>query len=149
MIGCVFHVVGASFDPGPALEGSTLQPYAVFQSGDLVHPGSKKFTKRHESGGFKCEVSASGRDLPQQVADAIAFLEAHHADLERLSVTSEVESMHLDFGHNLRIDGETCAAQFDRLPPRLLKLAGELGIGIELSLYPRRGDGPEPLQGDS
>jgi hypothetical protein len=36
----------------------------------------------------------------------------------------------------LRIDGETVMAQFDYFPPELVSLAGALGLGLELSIYP-------------
>lgn len=45
--------------------------------------------------------------------------------------------MYLDFGYYLRLDGQRVLVQCDFLPSELLKLAGELGIGIELSLYPK------------
>ena len=41
--------------------------------------------------------------------------------------------MRLDFGYGRC---PTAAVQCDYLPPELLALAGSLGIGIELSLYP-------------
>ena len=48
----------------------------------------------------------------------------------------EVDLALLDFGINLRIDNEKVHLQSDRFPSELLKLAGEIGLDIELSIYP-------------
>jgi hypothetical protein len=42
----------------------------------------------------------------------------------------------LDFGIDLRIDGEKKLFQSEKFPSKLLKLAGDLGLEIELSIYP-------------
>ena len=47
-----------------------------------------------------------------------------------------VEDMRLDFPVNLRIDRETVMAQFDYFSPELVSLAGALGLGLEISIYP-------------
>ena len=44
--------------------------------------------------------------------------------------------MRLDFPVNLRIDRETVMAQFDYFSPELVSLAGALGLGLEISIYP-------------
>ena len=41
----------------------------------------------------------------------------------------------LDFGISLRIDDEKVLCQTNYFPKELLKICGELGIGIELSIY--------------
>jgi hypothetical protein len=129
----VFHAVGKKFDPRPYLTTSSLKPYSTFLRGDPILSGNKK---THRAGGFKCLVSSRDGDLAGQIEDAILFLKTSHEDLRRLAQLPEVESKHLDFGYYLRIDQKRIFAQSDYLPPELLKLAGELGIGIELSLYP-------------
>jgi hypothetical protein len=43
----------------------------------------------------------------------------------------------LDFSIYLRI-GRKVVAQFDRFPVSLVRAAGKLGIGLELSIYPPR-----------
>ena len=86
--------------------------------------------------GFKSDVSSKAwDDLPGQISDAIRFLRRHKADLKRLKTKLQVSDVRLDFPHNLRIGHHDIVAQFDYLPPNLISLAGELGIGIELSLY--------------
>ena len=50
-----------------------------------------------------------------------------------------VEAVDLDFGFERR----DVAVQCDRLPPALVRLAGSLGLGIELSQYWASGDEPD------
>jgi hypothetical protein len=135
--GCVLHVMAGAFDPVSVLATMSLCPYVVFRKGDPRFPDNPKSQQRHQTGGFKCDVSTADGVLRDEVQDAIAFLKRHHRDLARLKSIPEIESMTLDIGHYLRIDGEACMVQCDSLPPELLRLAGDLGIGIELSLYPR------------
>ena len=144
MPGAVLHVVGEAFDPRPTLDGMSLRPYSVFRKGEKCFPDNARSNRHHEVGGLKCDVSLADGLLAEEVIDAIAFLQRHLDDLARLRSIPEVESMYIDFGYHLRMDGETVIMQCDSLPPELLRLAGELGLGIELSLYPRR-EPPPPL----
>jgi CheY-like chemotaxis protein len=144
MPGAVLHVRGEHLDPDALLAGLSLQPYSVFRKGDPVSPGSTRNQRQHQFGGFKCDVSQADGVLTEEVADAIVFLTRHFDDLARLRDLPAVEEMWLDFGHYLRIDGVRVIGQFDRLPPELLRLAGELRIGIELSLYPKVEDETPP-----
>ena len=137
MPGAVLHVFGEAFNPRPILTEMSLQPYSEFCRGDQCFPDSPWSERRHQVGGFKCEVSSADGLLADEVADAIAFLREHYDDLARLGGVPGVESKILDFGDYQRIDGEEVVVQCDYLPPELLRLAGELGIGIELSLYPK------------
>ncbi|WP_210420384.1 hypothetical protein [Aquisphaera giovannonii] len=86
-------------------------------------------------------------DLPGQIEDAIEFLQRHRNDLERLRAAPGVVDIRLDFPYELRIDEDNVWAQFDYLPPKLLALAGALGIGIEMSLYPRGRDANDAAGG--
>jgi hypothetical protein len=49
----------------------------------------------------------------------------------------EVEDIRLDFPLDLRIDRENVFTQFEYFPPALVALAGALGCGLEMSIYPR------------
>jgi hypothetical protein len=139
MPGAVLRVVGEAFDPGPILEGMSLQPYAKFRKGEKRFPDNPRSEKLHPTGGFKCDVSSACGVLADQVMDAIAFLQRHYNDLARLRSHPDVEAMSIDFGYHLRMDGETVIFQSDSLPPELLRLTGESDIGIDLSLYPKPG----------
>jgi hypothetical protein len=90
-----------------------------------------------QTNGFCCEVSVDGTRFEQQTRDAASFLKRHRGDLERLKRVNTVEAVYLDFGHECRLDNSSVCVQSDFLPTELLFLAGALGIGICLSLYPR------------
>jgi hypothetical protein len=98
----------------------------------------KRKTKSMRCQGFKIDVSRGSWDsLVGQVVDAIAFLKKHKLALAKLRSIPEVEDIRLDFPLDLRIDREHVFAQFDYFPPELVSLAGALGCGLELSIYPR------------
>jgi hypothetical protein len=61
----------------------------------------------------------SWASLAGQAVDAVAFLQKHR-----------------------RIDRKTIFAQFGYFPPKLVSLAGALGCGLELSIYPRKRPNP-------
>jgi hypothetical protein len=130
MPGCVLHVVGKELDPEVALLHLALEPYLKFRRGDNL------YGRICDKGGFRCNVSSSDGVLSQEIADAIGFLIKYQGDLRNLGSVRGVEEMSLDFGYDLRIDGEQIIFQTDFLPPELLKLCGSLGVGIYLSLYP-------------
>ena len=75
-------------------------------------------------------------DLVGQVADAERFLSENRPEIERLGNRPGVSDLILDFPIALRIDGENVVAQYNRFPASLVHLAGALGIGLELSIYP-------------
>jgi hypothetical protein len=72
-------------------------------------------------------------DLRQQARDAIGFLQSNKGELARLVSFPGVEGVELDFGIAWRQDVVT---QTDSLPRELVRLAGELGLGVEISHYP-------------
>ena len=129
-MGCLLHVTGVDLDASQVLGGTGLQPYAQYHSGDLRAVGPKE-GQPLEFGGFKLLVSDAD-DLKQEISDASDFLRRNF-DLLRIVLSAKtVQDARLDFGYFRR----PVVAQFDYLPPDLLKLAADLGIGIELSLYP-------------
>lgn len=134
---CVLRVSGKKFDPARYLASSRLKPYSVFRVGEPRFTSQPK-GETHDVSGFKVDVSRCSRDnLAGQVADAIAFLKKHKQTLARLRSNPEVEDIRLDFPLDLRIDREKVFAQFDYFPPELVSLAGAVGCGLEMSIYPR------------
>jgi hypothetical protein len=133
---CVLRVTGANFDPESFLQTSALKPCKVFKAGEPRVPPTPSGAAQSTSG-FNVGVSdAQWCDLPQQVSDACAFLDRHVGELRALAVLETVEDMRLDFPIELRIGKNNVLAQFDYFPPQLVRAAGDLGIGIEVSIYP-------------
>ncbi len=70
-------------------------------------------------------------DLEQQVKDVISYLMQHFDTLKLVSGVKEVQYFNLDFG----VDYADKFYQSMYMPPKLVRLAGELGMSIEVSLY--------------
>jgi hypothetical protein len=133
---CVLRVSGKHFDVDGQLASSGLTPYRVFRAGE-PRWSSRPNGERHEVSGFTVDVSsASWASLAGQASDAVTFLKKHSDELTILRAAPGVEDMRLDFPVDLRIDRKTVMAQFDYFPPELVSLAGALGLGLELSIYP-------------
>jgi hypothetical protein len=133
---CVLRVTGRTFDPAKYLASSRLQPYSVFHAGEPKFRSQSKGST-HEESGFKIDVSRrSWSSLAGQAADAVSFLRKHRRALAALRRYPGVDDIRLDFPLDLRIDRKTVFAQFDYFPPTLVSLAGALGCGLEVSIYP-------------
>ena len=87
---------------------------------------------RGDKTGSSVNVTVSNADFADcqsQVDDAIAFLRQNKEKLLLLNAVTAT----LDFGVELR----DVAVQTEMFPAELLRLAGGLSIGIEVSIYPR------------
>jgi hypothetical protein len=133
---CVLRVTGKRFDADLHLAQSGLTAHKVFRAGEPRFQSSPE-GKRNEVSGFTVDVSRrSWADLPGQVIDAIAFLKEHEHAIAKLRAAPGVDEIRLDFAIDLRIDRQKIMAQFDYFPPELVSLAGALGLGLEMSIYP-------------
>jgi len=132
---CVLRVSSKRNSLADVLARTRLPHYEVHDKSDLQPYGRKK-GKPFGYSGFKSAVSDRGfSDLSGQIRDAVRFLKRHRNAIAKLRKTSGVCDIRLDFGNALRI-GSKLAAQFDYFPPDLILLAGALGVGIQMSLYP-------------
>jgi hypothetical protein len=99
--------------------------------------------RRHHDSGFSKWVSQDKwDDLRAAVAEVLRFLKANRNELLKLKRATGIEDLMLDFGFNSRVGTDKVAMQGEYLPPEFLRLAGELNIGIGLSIYPPFGDKP-------
>lgn len=81
-----------------------------------------------------CVSDAGFEAFEQQVKDVIAYLQQHYDILKLVSGVKEVQYFNLDFG--VRYAGKFRQGLY--LEPELVRLAGELGMSIEVSLYMSR-----------
>lgn len=134
---CVLRISGKEFDADRYLAVSGLQAHRVFHAGSPQSPSNPK-GRCHEVSGFVVDVSErSWADLKGQVRDAIRFLDQNQKALLLLRDAPGVEDMRLDFPVDLQIDRRNLLVQFDYFPPELVSKAGAVGLGLELSTYPR------------
>ena len=113
MPGCVLRASGSSFSPDEFL---SLFPGANISTrgGTLIAPVS------HCDGG----------DFGGQVHDAIAYLKIHEQAVQRLFKHPNTHA-NLDFG----VWCKDVFSQSSLFPKELVRLAGALGLGLEVSMY--------------
>ena len=112
MPGCVLRAMSHSFSPV-----EFLSQYPLLDAS-------------HRENSINIRVSDKDGDcLSAQVADALAFLQAHRTLI--LALCAAAGSATLDFGLWRK---DTCS-QSVRLPPELVAGVGELGLGLEVSIY--------------
>ena len=126
MPGCVLRAAGVDFDVDKFAESSSFSPCEVYRKGE---PKGSRGKLREKSGLNVVVSEASGDDLRQQIDDALKFLEKNKTEIE--SLLSYAEESSLDFGVWQRCE----FARYYRFPPELLRLAGSLGLSVELSVY--------------
>ena len=131
MPGCVLRAVGTTFQVDRFLKRNRLVPCAVFRKGEPRSRAGTGKDRKHKTSGMSIVVAESDT-LTMQIRCAIAFLKRYKRELIRLRRSRGVEAVCLDFG--IACDSDR-VAYFDSLPPELLRLAGQLDIGIELSRY--------------
>jgi len=129
-VSCVLRIGGAEVDVDALIASCGLVPYRVDRKGS---PQRLRSRGPHERSSIHVDVSSADfSDLPTQVADAIAFLDAHEQLIRTAATFPGVETAVLDFALEIR----NVAINSKLLPPDLLLRAGALGVAIELSLYP-------------
>ncbi len=129
-MGCILRLAGVKLDVDGLLRNSPLTPYRVDRKGQ---PRALRSRPPHADSGVHFSVSDRDfTDLRGQIVDAISYLETNQAAIRQLREFPGVESAGLDFG----IARRDVAAQFDSFPSKLLRLAGNLGLDLDLSQYP-------------
>jgi hypothetical protein len=134
-MGCLFWAQGEEFEVDAFLISSSLLPDNVLHRGES--PLTKHPERKYPRSGFMIEVSETWGDLKPQIVDAIEFLKENELELSRLSTYPGVTKLCLDFPYERRKGAVT---QTDSLPAELLLLAGQLGIAIDMTLYPATGE---------
>jgi len=131
---CVFHVNSKNSSFKLFLENNPDLPvYKSHEKGDLPKIGKEGAV--YEDYGFSCEVSdRAWNDVKGQVVDMISFLEVYTPYLAKLKQTHTIDDWRFDMPYECRLD-ENYFTQCNFLPPKLMRLAGALEIGVELSLY--------------
>ena len=127
MPGCVLRASGDEFAPREFLNQSSFKVWNVFLLGERRGASSVWTTS-----GFTAEVSsASGDEFEKQIKDALEFLDRYRDELKRLVDMPGLTELRLDFGVNRK----DVFVQSIYWPPELLRVAGSLRVGIEVSIY--------------
>ena len=132
-MGCVLRVAGRDFDVDAYLRRGVLVPSAVYRRGEARFPTLPRARKTPQSG-FNIVVSKKEfSDFAGQVRDAMGFLGHHRRAIRALRRRKGVEGATLDFGVERRAEA---VVQVQVFPEDLVRLAGQLGLALELSVYP-------------
>lgn len=109
-----------------------LQPYKIIEKNTVVD--TKAGERLYDQTVCSFDVSAIDfTDFKGQVAEAIAWLEMHQEKLSKLKTINATAK--LDFGYYSQFMDTNIVAQYDSIPHKLAKLAGNLEMDIELSQY--------------
>lgn len=145
MPGCVFRASGVNFGVDAFWAASPWQDYSddVYRRGTPTnHPIKPLFDKS----GFYFGVSNyDEHGLEQQIQDCIDFLTRDRAEIKRLTAFPGVEEIALHIGLFWWAD---TLCQSHELPPQLMRLAGELGVAVALSIYGVDRDRPTDREGE-
>ncbi len=128
---CILWITG-DFRSEEIIDKTGLQPYKIVEKDAVVATRDGERHYDHAVCGF--DVSAGDfTEFKQLVEDAQQWLETHYAQLQKLE--SFPLQGKLDFGYYTQFADSKIVAQYDTLPHKLLKLAGDLKFDIELSQY--------------
>jgi hypothetical protein len=138
----VIKAKGEHFDVDAFLLGCTLPVCSVYRRGQPIF---RRAGPVHMSSGVHTVASDADFDqFARQEAEATGFLRNHFEQLRRLRSFPGIESVTLHFG----IDRRNVYIQCDSLSPELVTLAGSLGLGISLSIYPGPHESPPDAEED-
>src|SRR6185312_5861014 len=133
---CDLVILGKDLDIDAFLAKTKLHGFTRIYKGEPRFK-SKPEGRKVEHSRIAIETSKADFDeLDKQIKDTIRYLKTHKEKLSYINQVKEVDLALLDFGINLRIDKKKVLLQSDRFPAELLRLAGEIGLDIELSIYP-------------
>ncbi|MBS1783660.1 MAG: hypothetical protein JSS78_11385 [Bacteroidetes bacterium] len=128
---CILWVTTPS-DSEKLIQTIGLKPYKIIEKDSIVN--TREGERKYDTTlcGFDV-VTENFTDFQTLVEEAIVFIEANFEKLKKLKFL-EVNSK-LDFGFYTQFVDSKIVAQYDTIPNKLLRLAGELGMDIELSQY--------------
>lgn len=127
----VLRASGKTFDVDAFLAECDWEVVKVFKLGAPVR-ASKPDGPANQFFGFNAAVAdAAFGDMEKQIEQATRFLTAEREEVIRLVHFEGVEGVSVDF----TVKWRPVAAQGESLPPKLIKAAGDCGIGIDITIY--------------
>lgn len=130
---CILRAVGKDFDVDSFIAKASLELDSWWRKGEKRFPKSAT-SKVNQSSGVRVVVSeADFSQLAEQIEDVISFLRQNLEEVKFLASFPGVEGVVLDFGAEIYPPGWTSFT----FPATLLVLAGEAGVSLCLSVYPR------------
>jgi len=128
---CILRVFGKSLDVEALLAQLELKPDRVWRKGQPRFEARPNSRTSNDSGVTFVASKSDMTDFNTQTEEACTFLETHLAEIRTMVEYPDIEGVVLDFGIELR----DVLIQNDYLPPKLIQVAAQAGIGIQLSHY--------------
>ena len=132
---CVLRVIGEKLNVEELLKIDS-NPDTYWKKGDPRIRTKPKDKKHLRSGAHYCVSEAEFNEFEKQKKDVIKYLNENEEKIKAIQKLAGIESVLLDFG----IEQRDVFVQSDFFEPELIRLAGKLGLGIELSQYPPSDD---------
>lgn len=139
--GCILRVSTDDVAIDDLLSSIKVASYRIDRKGEPIFRSERV---RKKSGFHILTHGTSELNLQSQIVETIAFLRTHAKDLASIMSFPGVTGAELD----IAIIRRDVVVQGEYLPSELLSLAGNLGIGINISLYPELESGGDPLVKD-
>jgi len=128
---CFLRVYGDELNVKDLIATFKLSPSKVWEKG--LPRFRNNPNKLNKNSGLNIQISkAEWNEFEKQKKDAVEFLREHKHIMSSVASYSGVEGAYLDFG----IEWRNVSVQSDSFPPSLIVLAGQIGLGIEISQYP-------------
>jgi hypothetical protein len=127
----MIRVSGARLDVDSILSRTKLKPNQVWRRGERIVFGPRKGERQAHSGFSIVASDAAFDQFALQIRRTLQYLKRHHADLRRVGREKGVTVLCLDFG----IEWKSTFTHTDSFPAPLVKMAGSLGMSIDISHY--------------
>ena len=129
---CILRIIGNELNLNDLLKVNLIAD-TTWEKG-TPRLKTKPDGKKHLHSGASYLASLADFDeFEQQISDSIKYLKQNNKLIQEIMSLPDVDEASLDFGINKR----DVIVQCDFFPLELIKIAGELGLGIELSQYPQ------------
>lgn len=132
---CVMTVSGKDLDIDEFVLITGLQPYLKKRKGEPRFRTKPNGEKIEQSVLSLLISDAEFNKLAMQIEDAILYFKDHESNFALLGNVRGIDNISLDFGVESKINGNSKLYETYRFPSKLLKLIGNLGIDVHLSIY--------------
>ena len=126
-MGIYLTVIAKDFDATSFIKQTNIKPDSIW-----INARTKGVSNTH-SGFSMITSSADFNDFKLQVKDTIKFLNKHKEKLKYIKLTKEIQTATLTFVVQSQIEKKGIHSAF--FPRELIRLAGELLLDIEITLF--------------
>lgn len=128
---CILRIAGTDLNLKHLLKVGLI-PDSTWEKGSPRFSTKPDGEKNTRSGARYVVSDADFDEFEQQKYDAIEFLKRNKNQIQEIMNLPNIEGAGLDFG----IYWRDVPVQCDNFPYELVKLAGSIGLGLELTQYP-------------